>query len=86
MNHLIKAVPACSIPMAEAKEILERELTIARSALNNGYVLGHDGSRYMPPEYRLEYLNRQLDAMRQIRELEKQLLLHLEMAGQNLRL
>jgi hypothetical protein len=86
VNHLIKAVPACSIPMAEAKEILERELTIARSALNNGYVLGHDGSRYMPPEYRLEYLNRQLDAMRQIRELEKQLLLHLEMAGQNLRL
>ncbi|MBR5623990.1 hypothetical protein IKW72_03150 [bacterium] len=86
VNHLIKAVPSCSIPMTEVKDIMEREQTIMRSALNNGYVLGHDGSRYMPPDYRLELLARQLDAMRQVRELEKQLLPHLEMAQQNLRL
>ena len=86
VNHLIKAVPSCSIPMTEVKDILEREQTIMRSALNNGYILGYDGSRYMPPDYRLEYFNRQLDAMRQIKDLEKQLLLHLEMANQNLRL
>ncbi|MBO7435434.1 hypothetical protein J6U76_05535 [bacterium] len=86
VNHLIKAVPSCSIPMAEVKDILEREQTIMRSAFNNGYVLGHDGSRFLPPDYRLELLPRQLDAMRQVRELEKQLIPHLEMAQQNLRL
>ncbi|MBR5901783.1 hypothetical protein IKZ40_05485 [bacterium] len=86
VNHLIKAVPSCSIPMTEAKDILEREQTIMRSALNNGYILGHDGTRFMPADYRLELLSRQLDAMRQVRDLEKQLILHLEMAQQNLRL
>ena len=85
VNHLIKAVPIISIPMGEAKNILERELTIARSALNNGYVLGYDGSRYQPTKFDQGSFLRQIDAMRQIAEQDRLLLTHLETALETLR-
>ncbi|MBQ7556123.1 hypothetical protein IJS98_06745 [bacterium] len=84
-NHLIKAVPIISIPMTEVKEILERELTIARSALNNGYVLGYDGSRYQPTKFDQNSFLRQIDAMRQIAEQDRLLQTHLETALATLR-
>ena len=80
VNHLIKAVPMISIPMTEAKDVLERELTIARSALNNGYVLGYDNSRYQPTKFDQGSYMRQIDAMRQIAEQDRLLLTHLETA------
>ncbi|MBR4465352.1 hypothetical protein IKS38_02100 [bacterium] len=85
VNHLTKAVPIISIPMAEAKEILERELTIARSALNNGYVLGYENSRYQPTKFDQSSFMSQIDAMRQIAEQDRLLLTHLETALQTLR-
>ena len=85
VNHLIKAVPIISIPMTEAKEILERELTVARSALNNGYVLGYDNSRYQPTKFDQSSFMRQIDAMRQIAEQDRLLLTHLETALQTLK-
>ncbi|MBR6462439.1 hypothetical protein IKS73_04785 [bacterium] len=85
VNHLIKAVPIISIPMTECKEILERELTIARSALNNGYVLGYDGSRYQPTKFDQGSFLRQIDAMRQIAEQDRLLLTHLETALETLK-
>lgn len=84
INHLIKAVPIISIPMTEAKEVLERELTIARSALNNGYVLGYGDSRYQPSKFDQSSFARQIDAMRQIAEQDRLLLNHLETALQTL--
>ena len=84
INHLIKAVPIISIPMTEAKEVLERELTIARSALNNGYVLGYGDSRYQPSKFDQSSFARQIDAMRQIAEQDRILLNHLETALQTL--
>ena len=80
VNHLIKAVPMISIPMTEAKDVLERELTIARSALNNGYVLGYDNSRYQPTKFDQGSFLKQIDAMRQIAEQDRLLLTHLETA------
>lgn len=85
VNHLIKAVPIISIPMTEAKEILERQLTIARSALNNGYVLGYENSRYQPTKFDPASYMRQIDAMRQIAEQDRLLLTHLETALETLR-
>ncbi|MBR4820979.1 hypothetical protein IKZ70_03845, partial [bacterium] len=85
VNHLIKAVPIISIPMTEAKEILERELTVARSALNNGYVLGYDNSRYQPTKFDQSSFMRQIDAMHQIAEQDRLLLTHLETALQTLK-
>ena len=84
INHLIKAVPIISIPMTEAKEVLERELTIARSALNNGYVLGYGDSRYQPSKFDQSSFARQIDAMRQIAEQDRLFLNHLETALQTL--
>lgn len=84
VNHLTKAVPMISIPMTEAKGILERELTIARSALNNGSILGYDGSRYQPTRFDPASFSRQIDAMRQIAELDNLLITHLETALQSL--
>ena len=85
VNHLTKAVPIISIPMTECKEILERELTIARSALNNGYVLGYEDSRYQPSNFDKSSFMSQIDAMRQIAEQDRLLLTHLETALQTLR-
>ena len=80
VNHLIKAVPIISIPMTEARDILERELTVLRSAQNNGYILNHDGARYLPTRYEPAFFNRQVEVMTQIAELDTRLLLHLASA------
>ena len=84
VNHLITAVPVCAIPLTEAKEILEQELTMLRSTLSNGNVLGFADNRYIPPEFKPSSLSRQADALRRLEALDQELLKHLAMAQKNL--